>query len=240
MTTNVFFNNYEATGEQRLIEDLIVESIRIYGQEVYYIPRTTVDLDEILNEDALREYDRAILIEMYIKNIEGFGGQGDFLSKFSIEINDSITFTVARKSFTEDISGVVPAIIRPREGDLVYFPLNGKIFEIKFVEHEAIFYQIGSLQTYDIRCELFEYSNEVFHTGVASIDRIMQYSFDQNTAGILTENGLLLTTEAGNVILREEFSIRQRDAEADNLEIQTESDEIVVFDEQDPFAEGAY
>lgn len=241
MGTNVFFNNYAATGEQRLIEDLIVESIRMYGQDMFYIPRTTVQFDGVVTEDALREYGEALSMEMYIKNIEGFGGQGDFLSKFNLQIRDQVTLTIARKTFAEEVSRVHTTITRPREGDLIYFPLNGKIFEIKFVEHEAVFYQMGSLQTYDARCELFEYSNEIFHTGIPVIDVMQtQYSLDQNTSAILTEDGKILQTEDGSSIIREEWSIVNQDFAAENIILQTESDEITEWSEQDAFAQGRF
>lgn len=241
MPTNFFFNNYQATGEQRLIEDLIIESIRIYGQDMMYIPRVTVALDQVFTEDALKQYTRAIPIEMYIRNVEGFAGQGDFLSKFNLQIRDQVTLTVARKSFSDEISSMMIDITRPREGDLIFFPLNAKIFEIKFVEHEAIFYQLGSLQTYDVRCELFEYSNEIFDTGIELIDRMTKtYSLDQNSEALLTEDGLALQTEDGMTLIREEWSIDDRDPTAQNIVIQTESDILTVWDEADPFAEGRF
>ena len=130
-----------------------------------YIPRTAVSIDKIYGEDPLREYNTAYPVEMYIKNIEGFAGEGDFLSKFNIQIRDQITFSLARRVFAQEV-GSYSDTIRPNEGDLIFFPLNKKIFELKFVEHEAIFYQMGSLQMYDLKCELFEYNNELFNTGI--------------------------------------------------------------------------
>src|SRR6056300_824208 len=155
--------------EQQLIEDLIIESIKVYGHDVWYVNRSITAKDEILNEDDLSVFDQAYMIEMYIKNVEGFEGEGDFLSKFGLQIRDSITFTVAIRSFNQEV-GLHTEDLRPFEGDLIYFPLNNKVFKIMHVEHEAIFYQMGSLQTYDLRCELFEYSNERFETGQDFID----------------------------------------------------------------------
>jgi hypothetical protein len=179
MVTNLFFNNFNFTSEQRLVEDLIIEAIQIYGIECYYLPRTLVKEDNLFGEDILSKFDTAFALEMYIKNVEGFDGEGDFLSKFNIEIRDEITFTISQRRFSEEIhpSDTTPynedqGIGRPSEGDLIYFPLNGKIFEVKFVEHEAVFYQLGSLQTYDLRCELFEYSSERLDTGIPQIDAI--------------------------------------------------------------------
>lgn len=241
MPTSVFFNNFTASGEQRLVEDLIVESIRIYGQEMYYVSRSNVAVDGVTNEDPYREYESALLVEFYIKNVEGFGGAGDFLSKFNLEIQDNMTLVIARRAFADEISIVHQEITRPREGDLIYFPLNGKLFEIKFVEHEAIFYQFGALQTYELRCELFVYSNEVFRTGIPAIDNMMKYySLDEAAVGILTENQFILMTESGAPIVREEFDLDQRDPAADNDEIEESADDILVWDETDPFAEGTF
>jgi hypothetical protein len=168
--------------EQNLIEDLIIESIRIYGFDIWYIPRTIVAKDELLNEDDLSTFNSAYMIETYIKNVDGFGGDGDFLSKFGLQINDTMTLTIAMRKFMEDVA-LFDGEVRPNEGDLIYFPLNRKIFEVKFVEHEAIFYQMGKLQTYDLRCELFEYSQERFNTGIEEIDTLLApYVLTSNAA----------------------------------------------------------
>lgn len=178
-STNLYFNNFDFTQEQELIENLIIESIKVYGIECYYLPRTLVAKDELFGEDALAKFDFAYPIEMYIKSVDGFQGDGDFLSKFGLEIRDSMVLTVSKRRFEDEIhiSDSTPVneeqgIGRPSEGDLVYFPLNGKIFEVKFVEHEAIFYQMGKLQTYDLSLELFEYSHESIDTGIDVLDNI--------------------------------------------------------------------
>jgi hypothetical protein len=155
--------------EQSLIEDLVIESIRIYGIDVWYLPRTIVAKDDLLNEDDLSAFNQAYLVEMYVKSVDGFEGEGDFLSKFGLQIRDSVTMTMAQRVYDLEI-GLNTEINRPREGDLIYLPLNKKFFEIQHVEHEAIFYQLGSLQTYDLRAELFEHSGERFLTGQNFID----------------------------------------------------------------------
>jgi hypothetical protein len=170
MAKNYYFENYGNSMEQTLIEDLVIESIRIYGIDVWYLPRTLVAKDDLLNEDDLSAFNEAYLVEMYIKSVDGFEGEGDFLSKFGLQIRDSVTMTLAQRVYELEI-GVNTQINRPREGDLIYLPLNRKFFEIQHVEHEAIFYQMGSLQTYDLRAELFEYSGERFNTGEAFLDQ---------------------------------------------------------------------
>lgn len=194
--TNLYFNNFANVQEQTLLEDLIIESIKIYGIECYYMPRTLVAEDSLFGEDPLSKFEQAYNVEMYIKSVDGFEGEGDFLSKFNIEIRDEITFVVSRRRWSEEI-GVEQStpvnedegVARPAEGDLIYFPLNGKIFEVKFVEHEAVFYQLGELQTYELRCELYEYSYEEIDTGIASIDGVVAgFTGDAILFGIKAED----------------------------------------------------
>lgn len=240
MATNFFFSNFQNSQEQVLIEDLIIESIKIYGLDMYFIPRNPTAIDKIYDEDPLREYVHSVPLEMYIKNVEGFAGEGDFLSKFNIEIRDQITFTISRRAFSNEV-GVLEGISRPREGDLIYFPLNRKIFEIKFVEHEAIFYQLGALQTFDLKCELFEYNNEYFATGIDDIDRLMtQNTHGLHASAIKTESGLALTDQEGYLVIQESYDINNTDPLADNDEFQVEATAIIDFTELDPYSEGQY
>ena len=212
----------------------------MYGHDVYYLPRTRIADDSILGEESYSEFNSQYYIEMYIKNVEGFGGQGDFLSKFNLEIRDQVTFTIARRTFSEEI-GAFTSFIRPREGDLIYFPLNNKIFEIKFVEHEAIFYQLGALQTFDLTCELFEYSNERFNTGISLVDdKQKDLTFNLTDFAIKVETGLALASEDGYDLVLELFSMDNQDPISDNTQLETEGDTILDFSEIDPFSEGAY
>ena len=253
MATNLYFNNYQFTEEQNLIEDLVTESIKIYGIDCYYMPRTLIAEDGIFGEDTLSKFDAvtngdvdaeslsAYSIEMYIKSVDGFDGEGDFLSKFNIEIRDEMTLTASRRRFTEEIedANTTKAAGRPVEGDLIYFPLNNKLFEVKFVEHESIFYQMGSLQTYDLRCELFEYSHESLNTGIATIDSIEDlYSGDRMQNQILDEAGDNLVMESGESILDEVYSIESSDSAAKNSLFDQKAAEFVDFSEMNPFGEG--
>ena len=169
MPTNTYFRNFDARNEQELLHSLVTESIQIYGHDVNYIPRTLVNEDTILGEDSISEYKDAYSIEMYIKSVDGFEGEGDLVSKFGLEIRDQIVFSVARRAFEGLDIGV-----RPKEGDLIYFPLTEKLFQIMFVEHETPFYQTGALPTFDLTCELFTYSDEKLDTGVEEVDVIEQ------------------------------------------------------------------
>ena len=236
--TNFYFNNFTNSSEQRLIEDLIIESIKIYGQDMYYLPRRFGSLDPVYTEDAASFYDRAYPIELYIKNVDGFQGDGDFLSKFGVEIRDRVTFTMARRIFSDEI-GSNEGTTRPYESDIIYFPLNKKLFKIMFVEHEAIFYQLGALQTFDVVCELFEYSGETFTTGIPEVDVLTKkYEFDFTEAGLLTETGDLLTDEQENLpILFEEYA-QKTDILDDGDMFQQQGNTFLDFTEIDPFAEG--
>jgi len=212
----------------------------MYGHDLYYLPRTRINDDLILGEDSYSEFNTQYFVEMYIKNVEGFAGQGDFLSKFNLEIRDQVTFTVARRTFSNEV-GAYTSFVRPREGDLIYFPLNNKLFEIKFVEHEAIFYQLGSLQTFDISCELFEYSNEIFNTGISLIDdKQRDLTFNLTDFAIKLETGLALADEDGYDLVLESFNMDTQDPISDNVELESEGDSILDFSEIDPFSEGTY
>jgi hypothetical protein len=167
MSKNPYFNHQQS--EKSLVEDLTIESIKIHGYDMVYIPRTLVGEDTIFGEDAISKFTDGNVIEMYIANVDGFQGEGDFLSKFGLEIRDSIDLIVSKKRFNEALR-YKSDIIRPREGDLIYFPLSKGLFEIKFVEHENPFYQLGSLYTYKLSCELFTYSQETLDTGYSDVD----------------------------------------------------------------------
>lgn len=240
MPTNVFFNNFASSQEQQLIENLIIESIRIYGHDLYFMPRTIESKDNIYGEDASSRYDRAFMIEMYIKNVDGFEGDGSFLSKFNIEIRDQVTFSVARRVFADEI-GTAEQLSRPREGDLIYLPLNSKIFQVRYVKNDAIFYQLGALQTWDITCELFEYSGEILNTSIPEVDSIQVYYSPAVTGhGYITEefNYYYLTDEDGFKFVNESFDLEDQSFVSDNAELELEGDDIIDFSEIDPFSEG--
>ena len=241
MATNFYFNNFQSSQEQVLIEDLVIESIKIYGHDVKYIKRIIQDKDKIYGEDKqTSKYIQAVEVEMYIKNVEGFAGEGDFLSKFNLEIRDQITFTLARRAFNNEVGNYID-LDRPREGDLVYFPLNRKMFEIKFVEHESVFYQMGSLQMYDLKCELFEYNSEYFETGDPEIDSLYENNFlGKPVQDILITDDryeTYLKTEAGDTLTTEGDELEAIDPAADNESIQTEADDFLDFSEANPFSE---
>lgn len=160
--------------EQNLLEDLTIESLKMYGQDLYYLPRTVVNEDKILGDDIPSLFSSAYKVEMYIENTEGFDGEGDLFAKFGVEIRDQATFILARRRWHQTVSSHNNEIEggRPREGDLIYLPLSNSLFQIMQVEHEQPFYQLNSLYAYKLRCELFEYNDEDLDTGVDAIDDI--------------------------------------------------------------------
>ena len=167
MATNLYFNNVTSHAEQELINDLTSEVIKMHGMDVFYIPRTIVKEDLLLGEDVLAKFSTAYEIEMYLKGTEGFGGEGDLVSKFGLDVRDEVIFTVHKDRFN-----LATDMDKPLEGDLVFLPINKGLFEIKFVEDEIPFYQAGKNYSFNITCELFQYSEEQLDTGITSIDNI--------------------------------------------------------------------
>lgn len=238
MATNLFFNNYGASQEQTLYEDLIIEAIKVYGVDVYYIPRTVVNVDNVFKDPEYSTYGSAISVEMYIKNVDGFEGDGSFLSKFGIQVRDQIVFTMAQRTFANDVGNYTDEN-RPREGDLIWFPFTQSLFQIKYTDVKSIFYQLGTLQTYDITCELYEGNSDEFMTGISAIDdKYNRLTLDMVNNGVLLETGDQLLTEYGFNLMLESESIELIDDQAENDQIEKEADAILDFTEFDPFSEG--
>jgi hypothetical protein len=236
MATNFFFNNFQSSQEQLLLENLIIEAIKIYGEDMYYIPRKLNNYDDVYGADDQSSYEIAYPIEIYIKSVDGFQGDGDFLSKFGLEIRNRVVFSVAQRRFNEDI-GEYTTQVRPNEGDLIYFPLNKKCFQIKYVNKFEMFYQLGALQTWEMTCELFEYSGETLNTGIPEIDSLQKnYSTNILDWTVDTEDGLFLMTEDGDYLVLENSTLDRIPA-SENDEIQRESDLFVDWSKVDPFSE---
>jgi len=201
LATNFYFNNFPSrlgngnavTPEQLLVEDLVIEALKIYGLDVYYLPRTTRDeVDYLFGEDTLKEYRTAHPIEMYLENVTGMEGEGDFISKFGLEIRDEVTFLVSRLRFRYTVNGLT----RPREGDLIYIPMLTSIYEITYVEHEsnqAMYYTLGrgrggNVYVYALKMKQYVFSSEIIETGVAEIDDTMK-AYYPRTRISLTSGG---------------------------------------------------
>lgn len=225
--------------EQKLLEGMVCEVIKQVGFDLYYLPRNTENLDMILGEDASSYFDRYYPIEMYLENVDGFGGDGEMLSKFGIEIRETATFTVARTRWEEctrnDVGLQLPN--RPAEGDLLYFPLTKSFFEIRRVEHANPFYQLGKLYVYKLNCELYQYSHETFFTGDTEIDAINERNTDELQNLVTDEYGYALLAENGTYILQDDFSLKAIEPLSDNEELKEKAEGLLNFSETNPFAE---
>jgi hypothetical protein len=172
MATNPYIS-LKNRQEQDLYEDILIEAIKFYGQDVYYLPREVVEREDIFLDSIQSQFSDAYKVEVYIENAEGFEGEGDLFTKFGIELRDQATFNIARRRWRQLIGDrLSDAQFRPREGDVIYLPLSESLFEVKRVYTESPFYQLSQLPLFRMQCELFEFSDEDFDTGIPSIDNI--------------------------------------------------------------------
>ena len=201
MATNVYFNPFpkNITSEQLLVEDLLIEAMQIYGMEVFYLPRSSRDqVDFLYGEDTLKQYTSAYTIEMYLEDVTGMEGEGDFISKFGLEIKDEVTLLISRRRF----AATVPQT-RPKEGDLVYVPLVQNFFEITFVEHEnnqAMYYTLGrgrgaNVYVYALKMKQFVFSNEIVETGVQEVDEQIKDAYPRTRISLLSGSGNFIADE---------------------------------------------
>lgn len=245
MAINHYFQSGTSIGrnsEQLLHEDLIIECLKIYGFEVLYLPRTTVNLDTILNEDPLNKYTQAYPLEMYLTDVNGFQGEGDLLTKFGVELRDQANFTVSKRRWDQSVAraGSVQLSARPAEGDLLFFPLTKSFFEIRRVDGTDPFFQVGKLYVYNLFCELFQYSSEDVDTHRADIDDIERIdSLDVRNFDVLMEDGdrLLLEYTANSSMMLETFDIQDIDDAAQNDSFSLAADGVLDFSEKNPFGE---
>lgn len=200
MARNPYFKQ-GTKAEQNLYESLVIESLKIYGQDVYYLPRTIVNEDTILGDDIPSKFSNAYEVEMYIESVDGFAGEGDLFQKFGIEIRDQATFVVARKRWRETVSDINNDIVGelPLVGDLIYLPLSKSLFQIMHVERESPFYQLQNLNVVRLECELFEYNDETFETGVEDIDIVKTLGYEVK---LTLDNTGVLPIELGHTMIQ--------------------------------------
>ena len=251
MPTNVYFDT-GTTNEQRLYEDLYIEQLKIYGQDVYYLPRKIANKDTIFGEDPASSFDDSYIIEMYVDNTDGYMGEQEIIKKFGLELRDDITFTVS-KSRWETLVGNNSDLVaeRPQEGDLVYFPTTKAFFQIQFVEHEQPFYQQSALPVYKLSCTKWEYSSERVDTGISEIDSLEDsLSTDTMNFQFTLENevgSFLLESDTGEIsyLINESFTMatQQPTDQGATFEEQagtttsSTADDILDFSERNPFGE---
>lgn len=245
MATNHYFQSGIPMGirqESHLHEDLIIECLKIYGFDVYYLSRKSFNPDLILNEDPLNKFTSAYQIEMYLENVDGFGGDGQFISKFGLELRDTATFVVSRRRWELQVGRMGNSILvtRPTEGDLIYFPLTKSFFEIRKVVATNPFFQVGQLYVFKLECELFQYSSEAIDTNITDIDEELESnSLVISDYELLLESGekMLLEYETASVVIKENYNVTTIDKNADNEYLNTNIDNILDFTERNPFGE---
>ena len=258
MAVNHFFQNGNGIGnknEAKLHEDLIIEGLKIFGHDVYYLPRTLVNRDLILGEDSLSKFDDSYLIEMYVETTEGLAGEQELISKFGLEIREETTFMLSKRRWNDAVDSYHTMIKegRPNEGDIIYYPLMNKFFEISFVEDQEPFFQLGNLPVYKLRARKWEYSSERLDTGVTDIDSAEdQYSIDMLAHQFQLEDGtgsLQLENDSvsgdANYFINEDYALQTQSTYADNLDLDSQagfntedtSDDILDFTERNPFGE---
>ena len=252
MPTNVYFDT-GTTSEQRLYEDLIIEQLKIYGQDVYYLPRKIANKDTIFGEDPASSFDDSYMIEMYVDNTDGYMGEQEIIKKFGLELRDDITFTVSKLRWERLISNNsdLQTTLRPNEGDLVYFPTTKAFFEIQFVEHEQPFYQQSALPIYKLSCTKWEYASERLDTGITAIDSTedslstdtmnFQFTLENEVGSFVLESSI----GAIDYLINEDFTMSTQQPSDDGQAFETQagtntsstSDDILDFSERNPFGE---
>ena len=262
MPVNHYFqsgNGIGNTAEKRLHEDLIVEGLKIYGKDVYYLPRTLVNRDLILGEDMSSKFDDSYLIEMYMETTEGFAGDQELINKFGLEIREDTTFMVSKRRWQDQVDSSHTMIVegRPNEGDIIYMPLMNSFFEIQFVEDQEPFFQLGNLPVYKLRTTRFEYSSEKIDTGRSEIDVAEdRLSIDQLQHQLTLEDGGGIMLEDSDTTLNTINFLLAETHEDINLATQTRDyadnatynadagfdtastgDDILDFTERNPFGE---
>ena len=252
MPTNVYFDT-GTTSEQRLYEDLIIEQLKIYGLDVYYLPRKLANKDTIFGEDPASSFDDSYIIEMYVNNTDGFMGEQEIIKKFGLELRDDIKFTVSKLRWETLISNNsdLQNTTRPNEGDLVYFPTTKAFFEILFVEHEQPFYQQSALPVYQISCTKWEYASERLDTGITTIDATedalstdtmnFQFTLENEVGSFVLESDIGET----NYVINESFTMATQQPvdtgkafeEKAGTTTSSTADDILDFSERNPFGE---
>ena len=258
MAVNHYFQNGNGIGntnEKRLYEDLIIEGLKIYGHDCYYLPRTLVNRDLILGEDTLSKFDDSYLLEMYMETTEGFAGEQELINKFGLEIREDTTFMISKRRFNEKVDSLHNLIAdgRPNEGDIIYMPLMNSFFEILFVEDQEPFFQLGQLPVYKLKVTRWEYSSEKLNTGITDIDTAEdRYTLDQlehqvsleaETGSIILENDSV--SGEINYMLLETYNIQTQSPYADNNDLDNQAgfdtsstaDDILDFTERNPFGD---
>jgi hypothetical protein len=245
MPTNFYFqsgNTSGTTNEQRLLEDLVIESMKIYGHDVYYMPRTIINQDPIFNQDPIGYFNQYYPLEMYLENTEGFEGQGELLTKFGYEFKSTATFVVAKRRWEESVGRNADNLTlpeRPAEGDVLFFPKTKTFFVINYVDFLNPFYQLGKIYTFKLVCEVWDYSSELVDTNNSEIDSSIQgLTQDQLQYRLLTQENDNLVDNYGHAIILEQYGHQTNSTVIDDTDaIEAEAAGILDFTAFNPFGE---
>lgn len=238
MAVSNFFDNFSNYGEQQLLQSLGTEMIQRYGIDVYYMPRSHVNIDRLWTEDTLSEFTQATEIEVYIKTFQGWQGDGDLMQKFGFSQADQITFSMMRNRWEDEFTNYQPDLIRPVEGDFIYLAMTHALFEVKFVENEANFYQTGLLTYYDIKCERVNISGEKIATGIPDIDAIgVNYQTVVDDFFMTDQDGNPLLTGDGSGLMEGQFDTDTIDPTVQNSLFSDQGRTFIDFSQKNPFGE---
>jgi hypothetical protein len=243
MSVNSLFQSGGGIGtrpEQSIIEQLIIQAIKWAGQDIYYMPRTSVKPDRILGEDILSQFTQIYPIEMALFNVQGWDGSAELMTKFGIQITDQCTFVVSKLRWEQAVGLQTDDLQlpdRPAEGDLLYFPKTRSFFEIKFVEHLNPFYQLGKFYVYNLQAEMYNYSSETIQTIDEEInERAAQKNRNMYQWRVLTQTGGTLLTQSGGVVIRAAFP-EEANSFDNTVDFEEASVPLVQFNVNDPFGE---
>lgn len=241
MATNPILDNFGDKTEQNILDDILIESIQFAGMDLYYLPRTRNNFDKVQYEDTQSSFEQAYLFEWYLDRDDSFempdfGAQGYFM-------NDSLKFQCSITRFRDEVYTKDATITRPKEGDLLFFPMNGRVFEITFVENKPYFYQLGELQLFEVDVRAFNMTNEVFNTGITEIDAIRpEVTSDTQDFVVKSDEGEIITGDDGAMVISDEFDQVQANSHPEqttNKEFQSRINQQGVIDwsEKNPFAD---
>lgn len=241
MPTNKSFNFYNANNSQGLYSRMVRQAIKFAGIDFLYMPRTMLDFDRITGKESIATFEKTYPIECYVDSYNGFDGMGAFMNQFGVQVENQMTLIMHRISFEEEVTRIDNTLIRPKQYDLLYFPIGKKLFQIDYIDPRDYFYQLGDMPTYKLHISLFEYSTEVFNTGIEDIDILQKdYSFDIYDYSLLDENGDVLIDENSDALVEDTMNFEEIDPFSDNDVIHEEADDTIDWSEGNQFIKERY
>lgn len=241
MPINKTFNFYNANNSQKLHSNLVRQAIKFAGIDFLYLPRTMHDFDRVTGKESIASFEKYYPIECYVDSYDGYGGAGAFMNQFGVQVENQMTLIMHRLSFEEEVTRLDTSLVRPKQYDLLYFPVGKKVFQIDYIDPRDFFYQLGDMPTYKLHISLFEYSSEIFNTGIEEIDKLqVELSFDIYDYSLLDENDNILTDENSDSLVEDSMDFEDIDPFSDNDEIHEEADDIINWSEGNQFIKERY